>query len=142
MGWPYHFIDLTDDQKHIRRELLDKYAWIAQLSVFLPLLAIQTVSFLSWLSGRSEDGAMPGSPRHKETQSGSQARIAKAKRLRRKLGWWLGEPLEMAGSYLGLREEVLVAGGWFGWLLVLCFPQTGEGTGYETRDEITTHLLT
>ncbi|KAK3713030.1 hypothetical protein LTR37_008715 [Vermiconidia calcicola] len=129
MGWRYHFIDLTDAQKHERRELLDRYAWIAQRSVILPLLVMQCYFLASWIRRRwanNADATAPSSPYLKEKRLGSWA-ITRALKSRAKgLAWWLGGEAEMYGSSLGSRGQVLIALAWTMWLLILCFADTGE----------------
>ena len=129
MGWPYHFIDLTGAQKQERRELLDRYATLAQVSVLAPLLVIQCYFFLSWLSRRGQDAKPPASPWRKGERLGHRIGIASMGLMWRRFGWWCGEPVEMGSGafYLGLRGEVLAAAGWLAWLLSLCFLQTGKG---------------
>ncbi|KAK3723524.1 hypothetical protein LTR37_001776 [Vermiconidia calcicola] len=129
MGWPYHFIDLTDVQKHERRELLDRYAWIAQVSASFPLLVIQCYFLASCIRRRwanHADSTAPSSPSLKEKRPGScttpRAFNARAKRL----VWWLGGEAEMFGSSLGSRGQVLSALAWMAWMFILCFADTGE----------------
>ncbi|KAK5105803.1 hypothetical protein LTR62_002145 [Meristemomyces frigidus] len=82
MNWPYHFLDLTQEEKDRRRTLLDTYGSRAQLSVLAPLLALQIYFLVSWLSirWRSRNGGIgyggrvdspPSSPRSKKLRSSS-----------------------------------------------------------------------
>lgn len=127
MGWTYQFVDLTDAQKQERRELLDKYAWLAQESALVSFLAINCFFFLSWLSRRRQNLGTPDSPRRKEERLGHHIAIARVKVIWGQLSWWCGEPVEGGNFYLGLRGEVLATMSWLAWLLVLCVLETGEG---------------
>lgn len=131
MGWPYHFVDLTDDEKHLRRLLLDRYGVIAQVSVLLPLLVLQGRLLSFWISRNISQSATvdePSSPYLKSTQSQGKLSINSFKASLRRWQWWAGEPVSLFGDKLGTRGEVLGAAMWLVWLLVLCFVQTGDGT--------------
>lgn len=130
MAWPYHFVTLDDQQKHERRVALDIYANIAQTSILTVLLVIQAYFFGIWLASRaSKQSGTDGvsSPRIKEGRlghwNGANGWQATARRLR----WWFGARVELAGAFLGSRGQVLLAAGWLAWLLALCVPDTGDG---------------
>ena len=130
MSWPYHFVTLNDEQKHQRRIALDTYANIAQSSILTVLLVIQACFLASWLATRwSKQSGADGdsSPRIKQERlghwNGARGWLATVKKLR----WWFGESVEVAGAYLGTRGQVALAAGWLTWLLVLCFPDTVDG---------------
>lgn len=60
----YKFVDLTKEQQHERRELLDFYGLTAQCSVILPLFAIGVLHVVSlsrkwWPRGTIETPASP-----------------------------------------------------------------------------------
>ncbi|KAK3899556.1 Ferric/cupric reductase transmembrane component 2 [Staphylotrichum tortipilum] len=134
MAWPnYHFIDLSGDEKHARRQTLDKYALYAQLSALAPVavlllyrLARRAVSAgASGGSGgaRGDYAAVPSSPVLKERRSSNAgAWAARSRRAR----WWLGEDVVAAGMVLGQRDQWIVGILWTAWLLLLCVLETGE----------------
>ncbi|KAF2773771.1 hypothetical protein EJ03DRAFT_264096 [Teratosphaeria nubilosa] len=131
MGWPYRFGELTAEQKQQRRELLDWYGFVAQMSVLVPLLALQVYFLTVWVGKkiqRQKDLGAPSSPYAKAHRSTTTARIAKNVRLlARRIQWWLGNSLELLGYHLGTNGEVIAAVTWTAWLLLLlsCF-QTGD----------------
>lgn len=120
MAWPYQFVDLTDAQKLERRQLLDKYANIAQISALVPLLVIQVYFVLWHLTHDKTDG--------KKEHHGD--RVGIVQKLWRKFSWWCGEPIQIGSLHSGSRGETLMAVGWLSWLLFLCFPETGDGRFY------------
>ncbi|KAK5173785.1 uncharacterized protein LTR77_002466 [Saxophila tyrrhenica] len=129
MRWPYHFIDLTDAQKHQRRELLDKHANIAQFSAIVPLLVIQLWSGFSWLRKtwqNHNDLDLPSSPYRKDVSARSPRGLDHARVLLRKVRWWLGEEQRL-GDIVGTRGQVIFALSWMVWLFWLCFAETGDG---------------
>ena len=123
MGWPYHFVDLSAEQKDRRRQLLDRYALIAQLSMSIPLLITQ-LSFVTkrlWAPGigrvKKERGSpLPANPRSRSNNS--------LLLIWRKLAWWLGGPIARGW---GSRREWIIAGLWAVWLLGLVVKDTGDG---------------
>ena len=130
MGWPYHFVGLDEAQKHRRRIALDIYANIAQSSILTVLLFVQVYFLEVWLTARlSKQSRVDGtsSPRIKEGRldpvNGTRGWQVRA----RKLNWWFGERVEVAGAYIGSRGQVGLALGWLTWLLILCVPDTGDG---------------
>jgi hypothetical protein len=132
MAWPYGFPDLTKEQKHHRRQLLDWYGGFAQVSVFVPLLILQIYFLATWISRkwRERDGARPpSSPYMKELSAhGNTGTGLKALRIWwRRWMWWFGDELQVLGWRLGTKGEVLGAVVWTAWLLALCFVQTGDG---------------
>ena len=142
MGWPYHFVDLTDQQKHRRRELLDWYGALAQVSALIPLLLIQVYFGAAWLSRkwRHKDGLeAPSSPHAKHSRSASKFSTTSIQGTVRRILWWSGDPLDVLDVHLGTNGEVLAAVGWTAWLLVLSFLQTGDGTVVLVHETISTH---
>ena len=126
----YRFIlELTEEEKLHRRELLNSYANIAQISTLVPLIVLQTFYLLSWLTRPSRDEETFGSPRRKSRGFGGRlrARCDDLRVLGRKTGWWFVEPVLLGGESLGLRGELAIAVVWGTWLLSLCFLDTGEG---------------
>ncbi|KAK3305796.1 ferric reductase NAD binding domain-containing protein [Chaetomium strumarium] len=129
MAWPnYHFLDPSPAEKQVRRQTLDKYALYAQLSA-LVLVAFVLLSRLGeWRtkgkgSSRGDYDAVPSSPVLKERRnSGLEVWNSRARRVR----WWLGEDVVVAGMVLGQRDQWVAGISWTAWLLLLCVLQTGE----------------
>jgi hypothetical protein len=130
MGWPYHFLDLTPDEKSHRQELLSQYAFFSQVSVLIPTLGYGIYRVCTWLFVRkgafnvaySALRELPGS-----TESTRESKGVSFKAIARRwraLQWWLNG--EIAPNW-GLRERWTAAIVWIVWLLVLCFVQTGHG---------------
>jgi hypothetical protein len=126
MSWPYHIIDLTNPQKHQRRELLDRYGVYAQLSALIPILGYQLYRLGVWVYSERQRSkiaysAVPTSPalkRNRHTTSGSIVQKLKTAR------WWLEG--EVAPGW-GIRGRLVAGGVWTTWLLFLCFHKTGDG---------------
>lgn len=130
----YHFQDLTTEQKAQRRDLLDWYGLIAQLSVLVPLLALQLYFFAIWTKERWENVnelETPSSPYAKARGEGtSKDTLSFMRRIQSgfsRFVWWSGDSVDVLGYHLGAKGDVLFAACWACWLLFLCFPQTGEG---------------
>lgn len=130
----YHFVDLTEQQRYERRHLLDRYAFLAQISAIVLLLTIQIYFAVislwrRWRSapGSGNESSAPSSPYAKHEGIAAAARPVDSTALTvfwRKSMWWLGEEISMLQS---TRGEVLFSTVWSLWLLVLCFAQTGDG---------------
>lgn len=129
MGWPYHFVELSDAEKQARRESLDLHANIAQLSTLVPVAVVLLARLGTWLvrgpvSQRPNYDVVPTSPtikHHRQTAAGSWAVTA------RRLAWWLGEDVRFAGQRWGTVDQLLFGSLWAAWLLFLCFVNTGNG---------------
>jgi hypothetical protein len=129
MGWTYHFVDLTPDEKSHRRELLSQYAYISQVSVLIPISGYALYRLCTWLFVRK--GAVnvaysalkePGNTEStRESHGASLKAIASRCRV---LQWWLNG--EVTPNW-GLRGRWIAAIIWTLWLLILCFLQTGHG---------------
>ncbi|KAM7221882.1 Ferric/cupric reductase transmembrane component 2 [Rhypophila decipiens] len=121
MTWPLEFQDLSPADKQVRRQELDRYAEIAQLSVFLPLaLGILHRIVTSWTSKPRSDtySVIPNYPPAKPQRPGElSARL-------RKLSWWLGEDFIAFGASWGQRDQWIVGVSWGLWLLLLCVLDT------------------
>ena len=130
----YHFQDLTSEQKTQRRDLLDWYGLFAQISVLVPLLALQLYFFVIWMKKRWENAnelETPSSPYAKAREENISRNTLS---FRRRVGsaisrfvWWSGDSVDVRGYHLGAKGDVFIAACWATWLLFLCFPQTGEG---------------
>ncbi|KAK0364333.1 hypothetical protein LTR02_008585 [Friedmanniomyces endolithicus] len=137
MGWPYHFLDLTTEQRLQRRKALDYYGNIAQVSVLVPLLLLQCYFVIAWLHTRwrnQSDRDVPSSPRIKGERS--FRKTTSAKRITatwRRLQWWCSGPCNILGTHLGTNGELVAAGLWTSWLLLLCSLQTGDDYLHVTK---------
>jgi hypothetical protein len=135
MAWPYHLVDLSNEEKELRRALLDRYGIYAQLSTFIPILAFQLYRLWVWVySERQRSRAayieVPSSPVAKHVGSSSSSALAKKWRL---LVWWLeGE----AAPGWGVNGHWIAAGAWTSWLLFLCIHKTGDGMCFLVQDAI------
>ncbi|WPG98432.1 Hypothetical protein R9X50_00122200 [Acrodontium crateriforme] len=133
MGWPYHFVSLTDEQQIDRRHALDWYAVVGQLSVLTPLFLCQCFFFARWIIRRWRKAAQhqpPSSPIVKHAKLG---RFARFEAQLRKIQWWAGGEIRLLGGRLGTKGEVVGAVVWFCWLVVLCFMQTGDDYMHLTK---------
>ena len=131
MGWPYQFVDLSDSEKALRRQALDRYAFFAQISALLPVLIVLAfrVNLLAarWAGDRSKGSydAVPNSPALKsQRRSGLGALSTHVRQLR----WWLGDDIVLFGQVWGQRDEWIVGSLWAIWLSLLCVLGTGSGT--------------
>lgn len=119
----WHFVDLTQDQKHERRILLDRYGAIAQASVLVPLILLQLYFALCWLDERLKR-------RHDFDSKANRDRsnvLSQAITTIRQWAWWAGEPVEILGYHVSSRGELIAANTWTAWLILLCVVQTGDG---------------
>ncbi|KAL7797232.1 hypothetical protein V8C37DRAFT_370409 [Trichoderma ceciliae] len=137
MGWPYHFLTLSQDQVLLRRQTIDRYARIAHYSALAPAaiflllrLLLRAARPLLRLGGRGRDGGhrgqyahVPGSPIVKAQRNGTFGTLATRWRA---LLWWLGDDAVFGGVSWGQRDEWLLGLVWTSWLLVLCVLGTGE----------------
>jgi hypothetical protein len=126
MAWPYRLLDLSHEQKHERRLLLDRYGVYAQLSALIPILAYQLYRLGVWVhSERKRSKAsysiIPSSPTLKRSRASASGSFARNLRV---TVWWLEG--EFAKGWPS-RGQFLAAGVWVSWLLFLCIHNTGEG---------------
>lgn len=131
MGFIWSFVQLTPEQKHDRRLKLDFYGALAQVSILVPLLALQAYFLVCWARTKlrgNETGEMPGSPYMKMERKRAKWGSARGwQQGWRCVTWWLGEPLDVRGYELGKKGECVAAVAWTAWLLLLCVLQTGNG---------------
>jgi len=125
MAWPYHFIDLTEDELHQRRILLDRYGAYAQLSALVPIIGFQLYRLGAWVySERSRSevdySEVPSSPSLKRRRGSASGTFIQKWRF---TSWWLGGESNLGG----VRGRLIGAGIWTTWLLFLCVYKTGDG---------------
>ncbi|KAM3462887.1 hypothetical protein MY5147_006999 [Beauveria neobassiana] len=141
MGWPYEFVKLTPEEKHARRDVLDRYGLIAHCSALAPILVfglIQLVRLtyryatgtLRGADGQGTYAEIPNSPAFKaqEHTAASKFQTAWAK-----FRWWMGDEFRLAGTSWGRKEEWAVGLFWTAWLLLLCFLETGKDYFHLTK---------
>ncbi|KAJ0163500.1 Ferric/cupric reductase transmembrane component 2 [Colletotrichum tanaceti] len=127
MGWPYRFLDLSQDEIHLRRQTLDRYGGYALFSAFTPILLALIFRLWSYLSRRWQASAaydaVPNSPvlkkRRQSWGGGWDARIRKAK-------WWLADDVYFMGQHWGQKDQWVFGLAWASWLLVLSVLETGN----------------
>lgn len=117
----WHFVDLTQDQKHERRILLDRCGAIAQASVLVPLVVLQLYFGVCWLHDR-----LRRSHDIDQKTIHDQSLFQAITRIRQWI-WWAGEPVEVLGYHVSTRGDLIAATAWTAWLLLLCVLQTGDG---------------
>lgn len=136
MGWPYHFLTLSQEEVLLRRHTIDHYARIAHYSALAPaviflllrlvLRAARPILRLRDGDGdeRGEYSHVPGTPTLKAQRSSTLGTVAARWRA---LLWWSGGDVVFRGVSWGQRDEWLLGLAWTGWLLVLCTLGTGQG---------------
>ncbi|KAM0794222.1 ferric reductase like transmembrane component-domain-containing protein [Usnea florida] len=126
MGFPYHFVSLTDEQNSHRRQLLDGYGQFAQLSVLLLPLVYQICLGTRLLISRIwpfkpsqavKEHQSPVVSRFKQPATGYSTNVLARVR------WFLDEEVREGWN---TRQEWLITGLWAIWLLVLVFRDTGD----------------
>lgn len=128
MDWPYQFLDLSQDEKHARRQSLDRYALYAQLSALIPIGLIwlyQTVNRSSSSSRQKRDYTAVSSSDSFNTRKQSNSWS--------KFRWWLGEDVVAFGEVLGQRDQWVGGIIWAIWLLILCVAGTGRDYMHLTK---------
>ncbi|GFF96485.1 probable metalloreductase AIM14 [Aspergillus lentulus] len=128
MGWPYHIVKLSAEEKSQRRELLDRYGLYSQLSVFIPILCFWLFRLGHWVYLRStwRDG-YSAVTRPAESRTSSPGNFV---RRWRSILWWLED--EVAPGW-GARQHWIFGAAWALWLLTLCIHQTGTDYLHMTK---------
>lgn len=129
MSWPYHFVDLTQEDIIKRRTLLDRYGVYAQLSALVPVFTYQLYRLAVWVSyqrrrpqvGYAQVPSTPGSPVQKQIRLSTSGELAKQWR---STLWWLEGELYPGW---GLRGHWIAGLTWASWLLFLTGHRTGDG---------------
>ncbi|KAK8058233.1 ferric reductase like transmembrane component [Apiospora phragmitis] len=136
MAWSYSFAEISDAEKHARRLSLDSYGLYAQLSTLLPVAIALIVRLTVWFSRRESAqsvayDAVPTSPGAKfireSTTTGSAARVF------RRISWYLGGDIYVAGTNWGRRDQLIFGSLWTIWLVFLCFVGTGNDYNHLTK---------
>lgn len=126
MAWPYHFVDLSDDQIYARRELLDRYGSYAQLSCLIPVALYQLYCLASWVlserrRAKVDYTAVPSSLVLRKSKDSALSLVTRKWRI---FQWWLGSEIYPG---LGTNGDWILATLWTMWLIFLCTCQTGDG---------------
>ncbi|KAJ5740424.1 hypothetical protein N7493_000296 [Penicillium malachiteum] len=100
--WPWHFVSVPEEEKLLRRDLLDLRGSFAQWSIMLGILILRV----------AYQGLNPASQIGYRTQS-----------CRGLVSWW-DRPL--VAGWLETRRQYAVCGLWLTWLLSLCVWSSGE----------------
>ena len=117
MDLPYHFVTLDDAQNARRRQLLDRYGQLAQLSMLAPLVAFQLSFGIRYLFSKlRRDG---------ETQSKTRNQRPGLLTIQwRRFQWSLDDQIVEGW---GTKRVWLCATLWAVWLVVLVVKDTGDG---------------
>jgi hypothetical protein len=111
MGWPYHFVTLTPTQIEERRKLLDQAGYYAYLA---PVIALASIYILRQIFSQPNKGA---------AQTGKPQVPGLLTVQKRRLVWWLNEPLT---PEFGARKVHFMGLAYAGFLLFLIFRKTGD----------------
>ena len=132
MGFPYHFVDLNNEQNLRRRQLLDGYGQFAQLSILLLPLVCQLCFGLRLLISRTWPFKSQTVKEHQSpVVSGfKQSPRGNLTNLLTRVRWFLDEEVFVGWN---TRQEWLAAILWTMWLLVLVFRNTGDDYLHLTR---------
>ena len=127
MGFPYHFVNLDKSQLVRRRQLLDRYGQLAQISVIIIVLLSYLVRFAFRYMSKRHFGT-------RKMNRATKARLSPRTQTFNEpplksfsshwLSWVLGEQLVQGW---GTRKEWIIAGAWAAWLFVLVVRDTGDG---------------
>ncbi|KAF2875434.1 ferric reductase like transmembrane component-domain-containing protein [Massariosphaeria phaeospora] len=126
----YAFVTLDDDQKLRRRELLEWYPFVAQLSVLAVLALFQLGFLLSWLGRRGLEHEPPKSPSLDKRGHGKKTWLRKSRQNVHRILWWMKKPVV---SNWGTRGEWVGGVIWTVWLLYLSIAQTGNDYFHLTK---------
>ncbi|KAH8880383.1 ferric reductase like transmembrane component [Thozetella sp. PMI_491] len=135
MAWPYEFINLSTEDKHLRRLALDRYAGYAQLSALLPVALLLLFRATSWAiqqakQQRGSYDAIPNSPSLKSRRLSTAGTWTTHGR---QLWWWLDDDVMLFGQVWGQRDQWIVGALWGIWLTLLCVLGTGSDYMHLTK---------
>lgn len=120
----------------LRRQILNRYAGVAQLSAFLPVLLFLAWRLASWAfkaveAKKGAYNAIPESPLRKVRRQGP---LGTWESRYRHLQWWLGDDVVFLGRTWGQRDEWVFGLGWGFWMLILTVTETGDGKAANTSE--------
>ena len=155
MHWPWEFQDLTPEERHARRLVLDRYGHYGFLLSVSPAVIMLAVRFTMWIVAlfrvyTSNYRLAPGDPGSAYSPSSPPATPAtsaarydavpdspslKSRRLTmrgsweawlRRVKWWLADDVVVFGQSWGQRDEWVVGSTYLAALLALCAVETGR----------------
>lgn len=127
MLFGYEFASLDEAQKAQRRNLLDSYGLIAQLSAFAVLFSFQVYFLLCWLCRdrlQADEELVPRSPHEKSFKRGDGEWVRRGRRFWRVTCWWATESVSPGW---GTKGQWATATVWTAWLMFLCVHRTSNG---------------
>lgn len=130
MGLIYSFSSLDAQQLTHRRQLLDRYGQIAQLSALLPLVVIHASLLLRSIVDKYACFILGSSQKERQSPRVSTFRHSTAGAWKvkwRRLNWALDNEVLNGWDGYGTRREWVIAGLWALWLLLLVAKDTGDG---------------
>jgi len=122
----YYFETLNDQQKHQRRDYLDRYGFAGQWSVLAVFALFQLSFFVNWMVSSGLQYERPKSPSFTKGPTDKFGWLRKVQSLSTKIKWWLGKDV-LQGWDWGTRGEWVGGSVWAVWLLYLCVAKTGNG---------------
>ncbi|EPE02372.1 metalloreductase fre8 [Ophiostoma piceae UAMH 11346] len=155
MHWPWEFQDLTPEERHARRLVLDRYGHYGFLLSVSPAIIMLAVRFTMWAVAffqvyASNYRLAPGDPGSAYPAPSPPATPAtstapydgipdspslKSRRLTtrgsweawlRRVKWWLSDDVVVFGQSWGQRDEWVVGSAYFAVLLTFCAVETGR----------------
>lgn len=126
MDWPYQFLDLSQAEKHARRQSLDRYALYAQLSALIPI-------GLVWLYQTLNKSSSSRKRDYTAVPSSDSFNTRKQSNWWSKLRWWLSEDVVAFEEVLGQRDQWVGGITWAAWLLILCVAGTSRDYMHLTK---------
>ncbi|KAI3401115.1 hypothetical protein diail_261 [Diaporthe ilicicola] len=128
MGWPWSFVSLDKAEIALRRQTLNKYAGIAQLSAFIPVLLFLVYRLVSraitaFEAKKGAYDAIPESPLRKVRRQGP---LGVWESRYRQLQWWLGDDVVFLGQTWGQKDEWVFGLAWGVWMTILSVSGTGD----------------
>ncbi|CAK7207591.1 hypothetical protein SEUCBS139899_010401 [Sporothrix eucalyptigena] len=150
MAWPWEFLELTPEERHARRLVLDRYGHYGALFSASPILVMLLVRIVQWIvafvqarrvlsrfsgsAGSSSSNArydvIPDSPSLKSRRLTARGSW---EALYRRSKWWLSDDVVIFGQGLGRRDLWVGGALWMTVLLVFCIVETGRDYMHLTK---------
>lgn len=131
MGFIYSFVDLGPVESGKRRQLLDYYGQLAQISALVPIIFIYVQYVLRIIANRYYSPGFRGSTKARQSPTVSRHRPPASVNpwiIRwRRLNWFLDDEILKGRTGWGTRRVWLLSGVWMLWLLILTVRDTGDG---------------
>ncbi|SMR50947.1 unnamed protein product [Zymoseptoria tritici ST99CH_1E4] len=133
----WKLVDLTDEQKHLRRQKLDAYGQLAQFSALVPLLVVLLFSLVTYSKRKfwSDNDILepPSSPYIKHRRTGLRAKARTVEISWRRFVWWCGGEVRVGRWAMGRKGDVLGGVAWGLWLAYLSVVETGDDYFHLTK---------